>query len=65
MGEGHRRCSNPVRSEPPTGASFGAIDRFHLLAMECIRLRLATIDDMGIAAARRTNTLADAKRMSS
>ena len=30
-----------VRSEPPTGGELRrAIDRFHLLAMECIRLRL-------------------------
>ena len=36
-----------VRSEPPTGGElWRAIDRFHLVAMECIRLRLATLDDM-------------------
>jgi NHLM bacteriocin system ABC transporter ATP-binding protein len=36
-----------VRSEAPTGDElWRALDRFHVLAMECIRLRLSTVADM-------------------
>jgi NHLM bacteriocin system ABC transporter ATP-binding protein len=36
-----------VRSEAPTGDElWRALDRFHVLAMECIRLRLATTADI-------------------
>ena len=36
-----------VRSGSPTGDElWRAIDRFHVLAMECIRLRLATVAEM-------------------
>ena len=51
-----------VRSEAPTGDELWlAIDRFHLLAMERIRLRLATVADMETRQLAERTNLADAK----
>jgi NHLM bacteriocin system ABC transporter ATP-binding protein len=51
-----------VRSEAPTGDELWlAIDRFHALAMECIRLRLATAADMEARRLADRTDLADAK----